>query len=208
MKVDDDEEFHYARRNIESTLISSTLKQLLYVINRRPQPWQGARGGGGGGENEKRSLPICFSCVTPQIWCRVMYRIIEFQWSYKKFPTQFFNIYTQNLFLYFRELQRSTVQGAIICVLPYQRYANITVWYFFVFSHVPRRYAELLLSAYLLCAGTIWLSTPKVSKTVFKSVHVWLDLDHVRLSRVRGIGRARCNSLACLGMKHDSTKEC
>jgi hypothetical protein len=33
-------------------------------------------------------------------------------------------------------------QGAIICVLTYRRYANITVWYFFVFSHVaiPRRY--------------------------------------------------------------------
>ena len=33
-------------------------------------------------------------------------------------------------------------------------YANITVWYFFVFSHVPRRYAELLLSAYLFFAGS------------------------------------------------------
>ena len=30
------------------------------------------------------------------------------------------------------------MQGAIIRVLTYQRYnANITVWYFFVFSHVP-----------------------------------------------------------------------
>jgi hypothetical protein len=44
-------------------------------------------------------------------------------------------------------------QGAIIRVLTYRRYANITVWYFFVFSHVPRRYAELLLSAYLFFAG-------------------------------------------------------
>ena len=45
-------------------------------------------------------------------------------------------------------------QGAIIRVLTYRRYANITVWYFLVFSHVPRRYAVLLLSAYLLFAGT------------------------------------------------------
>ena len=45
-------------------------------------------------------------------------------------------------------------QGAIIRVLTYRRYANITVWYFFVFSHVPRRYAELLLSKYLFFAGT------------------------------------------------------
>jgi hypothetical protein len=47
-------------------------------------------------------------------------------------------------------------QGAIIRVLTYLRYANITVWYFFVFSHVPRRYAELLLSAYLFFAGSTW----------------------------------------------------
>ena len=47
-------------------------------------------------------------------------------------------------------------QGAIIRVLTHRRYANITVWYFFVFSHVPRRYAELLLSAYLFFAGTTW----------------------------------------------------
>ena len=45
------------------------------------------------------------------------------------------------------------MQGAIIRVLTYRRYANITVWYFFVFSHVPRRYAELLLSADLFFAG-------------------------------------------------------
>jgi hypothetical protein len=47
-------------------------------------------------------------------------------------------------------------QDAIIRVLTYRRYANITVWYFFVFSHVPRRYTELLLSVYLLFAGTTW----------------------------------------------------
>jgi hypothetical protein len=49
------------------------------------------------------------------------------------------------------------IQGAIIRVLTYRRYANITVsdWYFFVFSQ-PRKYAELLLSAYLLFAGTTW----------------------------------------------------
>jgi hypothetical protein len=29
------------------------------------------------------------------------------------------------------------LQGAIICALTYRRYTNITVWYFFVFSHVP-----------------------------------------------------------------------
>jgi hypothetical protein len=34
------------------------------------------------------------------------------------------------------------IQGAIIRLLAYQRYANITAWYFFVFSHVPRRYAR------------------------------------------------------------------
>ena len=37
----------------------------------------------------------------------------------------------------------------------YQRYANITVLYVFGFSHVPRRYAELSLFAYLYFAGTI-----------------------------------------------------
>jgi hypothetical protein len=42
------------------------------------------------------------------------------------------------------------LQGAI---LAYWRYANIKVWYFFVFSHEQRRYAELSLSAYLLFAG-------------------------------------------------------
>jgi hypothetical protein len=46
------------------------------------------------------------------------------------------------------------VQGAIIRVLTYRRYANITVWYFFVFSHVPRRYTVLVLSAYLFSVGT------------------------------------------------------
>jgi hypothetical protein len=35
-----------------------------------------------------------------------------------------------------------------------RKLSNITVWYFFVFSHVPRRYAELLLSAYLFFAGS------------------------------------------------------
>ena len=35
----------------------------------------------------------------------------------------------------------------------YLNLSNITIWYFLVFSQVPRRYAELLLSAYLLFAG-------------------------------------------------------
>ena len=48
---------------------------------------------------------------------------------------------------------KTKVQGAIIRVLTYRRYANITVWYFFVFSHVPRRCAKLLLSAHLFFAG-------------------------------------------------------
>jgi hypothetical protein len=48
----------------------------------------------------------------------------------------------------------SATEGAIIRVLTYRRYANITAWCFFVFSHVPRRYAELLLSAYLFFAGS------------------------------------------------------
>jgi hypothetical protein len=46
-----------------------------------------------------------------------------------------------------------TPQDATIRVLTYRRYANITDWYFFVFSGVPRRYVELLLWAYLLFAG-------------------------------------------------------
>ena len=50
--------------------------------------------------------------------------------------------------VYFKE---GLFQGAIIRVLTYRiRYANITVCYLFVFSHAPRRYAELLLSAYLI----------------------------------------------------------
>jgi uncharacterized membrane protein (GlpM family) len=51
------------------------------------------------------------------------------------------------------------MQGAIIRVLTYRRYANITVWHFYVFSDVPRRYVELLrrtLSAYLVFDGTTW----------------------------------------------------
>jgi hypothetical protein len=52
------------------------------------------------------------------------------------------------------QASENITQGAIIRVLTYRRYANITVWYFFVFSHVPRRYAELLLSAYLFFAGS------------------------------------------------------
>ena len=64
------------------------------------------------------------------------------------------NITYKTLYLAQYEHIDNFEQGAIIRVLTYRRYANITVWYFFVFSHVPRRYAELLLSAYLLFAGT------------------------------------------------------
>jgi hypothetical protein len=37
-----------------------------------------------------------------------------------------------------------------------QRYISVAVWYFLIFSHVPRGYAELSLFAYLLFAGTVW----------------------------------------------------
>ena len=33
------------------------------------------------------------------------------------------------------------IQAAINRVPTYRRYANTTVWYYFVFNHVPRRYA-------------------------------------------------------------------
>ena len=57
----------------------------------------------------------------------------------------------------------------ILRVLTYRRYANITVWYF---SQVPRRYAELLLSACSLLAAPHDLSKPKVFKTVPQLVYV------------------------------------
>jgi hypothetical protein len=49
------------------------------------------------------------------------------------------------------------IQGAIIRVLTYRRYANITVWYFFVFSqeyHVGGTLAIRVLT--VLFAGTTW----------------------------------------------------
>jgi hypothetical protein len=59
-------------------------------------------------------------------------------------------------------------QGAIIRVLTYRRYANITVWYFFVFSHVAyhvgTRNSCYLRTYFLLVPHD--LSNPKVFNTV------------------------------------------
>jgi hypothetical protein len=57
--------------------------------------------------------------------------------------------------------------------------------YFFVFSQVPRRYAELLLSAHLLFAGTIWPYQTQWIQTVIKTVygHVW----HVLARNIIGL---------------------
>jgi hypothetical protein len=38
------------------------------------------------------------------------------------------------------------LQGAIIRVPTYRRYAKFMVWYFFVFKQVPRRYTEICYS--------------------------------------------------------------
>ena len=59
-------------------------------------------------------------------------------------------------------------QGAIIRVLSYRRYANIKVWHFCLFSHVPCRYAILLLSAYLtFCLYHLTFPSPSYSKPSF-----------------------------------------
>ena len=56
------------------------------------------------------------------------------------------------------------VKDAIIRVLTYRRYANITVWYSFVFSHVGTRNSYYLRTYFLLVAHD--LSKPKVFNTV------------------------------------------
>jgi hypothetical protein len=93
------------------------------------------------------------------------------------------------------------VQGAIIRVLTYRRYANITVWYFFVFSHVPRRYAELLLSAYLFFAGTTTTTWPfQVQGIQYRNLVgiscVWdvLAWNMIALMALRNIGVGCLNS--------------
>ena len=66
------------------------------------------------------------------------------------------------------ELLPACRQSAIIRVLTYRRYANITVWYFLFCSQVPRRCAGLSLSAYLTFVGklhTVTFPSPRYSKT-------------------------------------------
>jgi hypothetical protein len=77
---------------------------------------------------------------------------------------------------------KTKVQGAIIRVLTYRRNANITVWYFFVFSHVPRRYAKLLLSAHLFFAGITW---PIQYRNLVGDVLAW---NMIALMALRNVG--------------------
>jgi hypothetical protein len=44
---------------------------------------------------------------------------------------------------------KTKVQGAIIRVLTYRRYANITVWYFFVFSQDKTRQDKNFINPFL-----------------------------------------------------------
>jgi hypothetical protein len=57
-------------------------------------------------------------------------------------------------------------QGAIIRVPTYRRYAKFMVWYFFVFSQVPRRYAEIYYSCTYIFLLAITCKPAKVFKTV------------------------------------------
>jgi hypothetical protein len=57
-------------------------------------------------------------------------------------------------------------QGAIIRVPTYRRYAKFMVWYFFVFSQVPRRYAEIYYSCTYIFLLAITSKPAKVFKTV------------------------------------------
>ena len=60
----------------------------------------------------------------------------------------------------------SITQGAIIRVPTYRRYAKFMVWYFFVFSQVPRRYAEIYYSRTYIFLLAITSKPGKVFKTV------------------------------------------
>jgi hypothetical protein len=57
------------------------------------------------------------------------------------------------------------VKGAIIRVPTYQRYAKVTVWYFFVFSRVPRRYTRICYSRTYISLLAITSKPSKVFKT-------------------------------------------
>jgi hypothetical protein len=57
-------------------------------------------------------------------------------------------------------------QGAIIRVPTYRGYAKITVWYFFVFSRVPRRYTRICYSRTYISLLAITSKPSKVFKTV------------------------------------------
>ena len=57
-------------------------------------------------------------------------------------------------------------QGAIIRVPTYRRYAKFMVWYFFVFSQVPLRYAEIYYSRTYIFLLAITSKPAKVFKTV------------------------------------------
>jgi hypothetical protein len=61
---------------------------------------------------------------------------------------------------------RGSIQGAIIRVPTYRRYAKFMVWYFFVFRQVPRRYAEICYSRTYIFLLAITSKPAKVFKTV------------------------------------------
>ena len=61
---------------------------------------------------------------------------------------------------------RVFIQGAIIRVPTYRRYAKFMVWYFFVFRQVPRRYTEICYSRTYIFLLAITSKPGKVFKTV------------------------------------------
>ena len=64
------------------------------------------------------------------------------------------------------EKHSKLLQGAIIRVPTYRRYAKFMVWYFFVFRQVPRRYAEICYSRTYIFLLAITSKPAKVFKTV------------------------------------------